>query len=378
MSATSVGERWLKDWTIRLSEAETVANVRSVHDWLWSTWSRNGAKIAAELNRLFKVTDIKSDLPNLFAGQLEKAGVVFININPGWHEELNKKENAIVSRSKQHSWEFCRELFTRYPADIKPNHWWDQAIGIGYRILCGDPSGIPAQKKREWANTNIAGWELAPFHSSGAGFLKCLNEKPQGALLRGAMQASFRLASALPAKIIVVACKDGAAMANELAAARGWRKLRVPGTVLPPRTAAYQIRNRLLLSVPQQLVSRFSSVPRDGICAPIRDLYAQVGDAGNGKPDDSKHHDYEHLTRPFHSIVSANGQTTIPVQVREALRIKPGNRLEYTIKRDCVAIRVHPGIKSVKGAIASDKGNGMTFAKIREEATKEWLREHRK
>ncbi len=79
-----------------------------------------------------------------------------------------------------------------------------------------------------------------------------------------------------------------------------------------------------------------------------------------------------------HSTVTKKGQTTIPGEVREALRIKPGDRLDYKVEGDRVVIRVHPGIKSVKGALASDKGKGLTFAQIREEAAKAWLRERRK
>lgn len=71
-----------------------------------------------------------------------------------------------------------------------------------------------------------------------------------------------------------------------------------------------------------------------------------------------------------HSTVTSKGQTTIPGKIRKALRIKPGDRLEYFIEGDQVTIRVHPGTRSLKGALASKKGRGMTFAQIREAATK--------
>jgi AbrB family looped-hinge helix DNA binding protein len=80
----------------------------------------------------------------------------------------------------------------------------------------------------------------------------------------------------------------------------------------------------------------------------------------------------------YHSTVTKKGQTTLPGEIRRALGIKPGDRLEYEIEGDCVTIRLHPGIKAVRGALASDKGKGMTFSKIREEAAKQWLREQRK
>ncbi|MFZ0706479.1 MAG: type II toxin-antitoxin system PrlF family antitoxin [Candidatus Korobacteraceae bacterium] len=67
----------------------------------------------------------------------------------------------------------------------------------------------------------------------------------------------------------------------------------------------------------------------------------------------------------LHSTVTSKGQTTIPEKIRKALRIKPGDKLEYAIKGDHATIRVHPGIRSLKGVLASKKGKGMSFAEIR-------------
>ncbi len=70
----------------------------------------------------------------------------------------------------------------------------------------------------------------------------------------------------------------------------------------------------------------------------------------------------------LHSTVTSKGQTTIPGKIREALGIKPGDTLEYAVYGDHVTIRVHPGTRSLKGALASKKGKGMSFAQIREAA----------
>ena len=68
------------------------------------------------------------------------------------------------------------------------------------------------------------------------------------------------------------------------------------------------------------------------------------------------------------STLTSKGQTTIPEKIRRALRIKPGDRLEYEVEGDRATIRVHPGIRSLKGVLASKKGKGMSFAEIREAA----------
>ena len=71
-----------------------------------------------------------------------------------------------------------------------------------------------------------------------------------------------------------------------------------------------------------------------------------------------------------HSKVTSKGQTTIPGKVREALCIKPGDKLEYSVQGDHVIVRVHLGTRSLKGALASKKGKGMSFAQIRKAAAK--------
>jgi AbrB family looped-hinge helix DNA binding protein len=69
-----------------------------------------------------------------------------------------------------------------------------------------------------------------------------------------------------------------------------------------------------------------------------------------------------------HSTVTSKGQTTIPGKIRKALRIKPGDTLEFVVHGDHATIRVHPGARSIKGALASKKGKGMSFSQIREAA----------
>jgi AbrB family looped-hinge helix DNA binding protein len=77
----------------------------------------------------------------------------------------------------------------------------------------------------------------------------------------------------------------------------------------------------------------------------------------------------------FHSTVTKKGQTTIPGAVRAALRIQPGDKLEYAIVGNHATIRVHPGTQSLKGALASSKGKGLSFALIRQAAAEAWKRD---
>lgn len=67
----------------------------------------------------------------------------------------------------------------------------------------------------------------------------------------------------------------------------------------------------------------------------------------------------------MHSVVTKKGQTTIPSEVREALNIKPGDRIEYRLEAGQAVIRVHPGTGHLKGALKSDLGRELSFAEIR-------------
>jgi len=71
-----------------------------------------------------------------------------------------------------------------------------------------------------------------------------------------------------------------------------------------------------------------------------------------------------------HSTVTRKGQTTIPGEIRKALQIKPGDKLQYAVEGDHATIRVHPGTRSLRGALASKKGKRMSFGEIREAAAK--------
>ena len=72
----------------------------------------------------------------------------------------------------------------------------------------------------------------------------------------------------------------------------------------------------------------------------------------------------------LHSTVTSKGQTTIPGEIRQAMGIKPGDRLQYAVHGDRATIRVHPGTRSLKGALAGKKGRGMSFAQVRRAAAK--------
>jgi hypothetical protein len=59
---------------------------------------------------------------------------------------------------------------------------------------------------------------------------------------------------------------------------------------------------------------------------------------------------------------------TIPEKGRKGLRVKLGVTLQYEVEKYRAAVPVHPGIRSLRGTLASNKGTGMSFSEIREAA----------
>ena len=57
----------------------------------------------------------------------------------------------------------------------------------------------------------------------------------------------------------------------------------------------------------------------------------------------------------LHSTITKKGQTTIPNEIRVALNIHPGDRLEYKLEGKSVSMQVHPGTRSLAGTLASTK-----------------------
>ena len=67
----------------------------------------------------------------------------------------------------------------------------------------------------------------------------------------------------------------------------------------------------------------------------------------------------------LHSPVVRKGQMTIPEKGPKGLRVKLGDKLPYEVEKYRATVPVHPGFRSLKGTLASNKGTGMSFSEIR-------------
>jgi hypothetical protein len=266
--------RWVTSWERQLRRVSHPADLRSLHRWLWRTWNLLGGRLAFEINselRLVGDDQVRADIPHAFAGQLETAQIVIVNINPGWKTAVNDREDAIVRLGELESWEFCRSVFSRYPPEVAHMYWWNRMLGFAWRIAKGfPPVGRSALEKRLWANVNVGAIELLPLHSTSAGFLTRQGASPRlWNAIHDGMRQTLHATIRLQRPLTLVASKAGAAFTNELARDSGWPTLPVVNG-LPAGTTAYRVGSSTIIAIPRQLVTKYSALAPDLIAAGVR------------------------------------------------------------------------------------------------------------
>lgn len=73
------------------------------------------------------------------------------------------------------------------------------------------------------------------------------------------------------------------------------------------------------------------------------------------------------------SKITKRGQTTLPRQIRNALRLETGQSLVYEIKGDTVVIRPHSGASASFGALKRSAGQPVNYTDARREARADWV-----
>ncbi|MGH9519503.1 MAG: AbrB/MazE/SpoVT family DNA-binding domain-containing protein [Terriglobales bacterium] len=72
----------------------------------------------------------------------------------------------------------------------------------------------------------------------------------------------------------------------------------------------------------------------------------------------------------LHSTLTSKGQTTIPRQLRQALELHPGDRLEFVLEGRQARVRKAAGAAPLAGSLASERGRNLDFAAIRRAAAR--------
>lgn len=76
------------------------------------------------------------------------------------------------------------------------------------------------------------------------------------------------------------------------------------------------------------------------------------------------------------SKVTSKGQTTIPMEVRKALKLRPGDRIAYDVTNGQAILRRQPGIEAVAGILRGKFKRPMVSPKLEKQmAQLAWARE---
>lgn len=78
------------------------------------------------------------------------------------------------------------------------------------------------------------------------------------------------------------------------------------------------------------------------------------------------------------STLTSKGQTTIPIEIRERLGLKPGDRIAYEERNGEIVLRAQPGVASVTGILRSaikKSGSRRANSGERETAHRQWAKD---
>jgi bifunctional DNA-binding transcriptional regulator/antitoxin component of YhaV-PrlF toxin-antitoxin module len=73
------------------------------------------------------------------------------------------------------------------------------------------------------------------------------------------------------------------------------------------------------------------------------------------------------------SKITKRGQTTLPRQIRNALRVEAGQSLVYDIRAEGVILRAHPGSSASYGALKGKKTASVGYEEERRSAREDWV-----
>ena len=75
------------------------------------------------------------------------------------------------------------------------------------------------------------------------------------------------------------------------------------------------------------------------------------------------------------STLTSKGQTTIPLEIREALGLRPGMQLVFEVSDGVAVLRPHAGLMSLRGALKRPRDRPLDLKKARASSLQRWAAE---
>src|SRR2546425_8908167 len=106
---------FIGDYLERLRQVSSDEDVIELYHWFWDK-QEEIEQTAGQINRelgLHGDYALKPDLPCLTMGS--RSGLLFLLVNPGWSEDLNRREDDYCRKSKDAYVDFFFNYFTKAP-----------------------------------------------------------------------------------------------------------------------------------------------------------------------------------------------------------------------------------------------------------------------
>ena len=203
--------RFIAEYIERLKRIEREEDVKDLYHWFWERSDQIRITVE-EINRTLSLPakcQLKPDLPCLAIGSFN--GLLLLNLNPGWREDLNRLEDAYCRTSPYTYIDLMENFFARHPEVVgEKGKWWNSALSWIRLLEEWETRFESAEGTDRWAKAQqsrlVGGWELFPFHSSKDGLAGLMAHIPW---LRACAIESVKAAIRMSPEILFVASKRG-------------------------------------------------------------------------------------------------------------------------------------------------------------------------
>jgi hypothetical protein len=266
-----------------LDKIRTENDISELYKWIWNN-QKSYAKAINSINTELNLTgksELKKDLPCLTIGGTK--GVIVVSANPGWNEEINKKEDEYCRKSAKNYVELMRHFFCKYHDVVgKKITWWSKALfSIRFLDNYSSKSSLNTDRWKLACDTQlVGGWELFPFHSDEDGLTQKIDDCDW---LKNCAKKSLAAALRLKPQVIFVASKQGAALINEVLPKNHnfYEQTIKNGSSRVPVRYIKLNKNTEIITIPYQIFSAVRKFTNDDILSAVEKMRTKFRNKSN-------------------------------------------------------------------------------------------------
>jgi hypothetical protein len=251
--------QFISDYLKKLKNVASDQDVIELYHWFWDRQSEIKGT-ANQINQAIHLSGdyaVKPDLPCLTMGS--RGGLVFLLVNPGWNEDLNRKEDKHCRRSKDGYVDYFFNNFIKGPQVLgkRISYVASMISFVGTlrdgRERFGDPKTTVERWKRAQSSKLIGHWELFPLHSKSDGLSQLVSHHPWLSLC---MKESLAAAVRLQPETLLIMSKFGWNMVkNEMFRNEVWSEAQIGKVTVSYCLISGKTRATEVIAIPYQVLS---------------------------------------------------------------------------------------------------------------------------